>query len=119
MIVDDDPAVRRLLSKILIDAHYTVIEAENGRQALAHLSQDQRADLVISDLVMPEQEGLETIQTIHQRYPSLKMIAISGAFDGAFLKVAVQLGASTALPKPISPSGLLAAVEHVLMRDPG
>ncbi len=114
MIIDDDPAVRRILSSILTGAGFAVIEAENGRQALARLPTECTVDIVVSDLVMPEQEGLETILLLRKRYPAIGIIAISGAFGGGFLDTAVKFGAHAALPKPIDAARLLEAVKGAL-----
>jgi len=71
-------------------------------------------DLVITDLVMPEQEGLETIQALRQDVPGTGIIAISGAFGGQFLQVAKALGADAILTKPIRAELLLNRVAEVL-----
>lgn len=69
---------------------------------------------MITDLIMPEQEGLETIQLIHQRRPGLKIIAMSGKFGGQFLSVARFFGAQATLTKPVLPDQLLEAVRQLL-----
>ena len=74
----------------------------------------EAVDLVITDLVMPEQEGLETLQRLRVERPELPVIAISGAFGGSFLKSARLFGATAALPKPIDPEELLRAVREAL-----
>jgi DNA-binding NarL/FixJ family response regulator len=74
----------------------------------------QQVDLVITDLVMPEQEGLETVTWLHQQRPKLPVIAISGAFGGSFLKAAGMFGASATLAKPIAPDTLLQTVKQLL-----
>ena len=71
-------------------------------------------DLVITDLVMPEQEGIETIQALRRDVPGIGIIAISGAFGGAFLKVAQLMGAAAVLNKPLNADLLLARVAEVL-----
>jgi len=71
-------------------------------------------DLVLTDLVMPDMEGIETIRTIHTQWPALKIIAMSGEFGGQFLHVAELLGANATLPKPIRPEVLLDVVRRVL-----
>ena len=115
VIADDETAVRAYLSAVLRDAGYEVIEAGDGRQAL-HEVRSQHVDLVITDLVMPEQEGLETIQALRREVPDVGVIAVSGAFGGQFLKMAKLLGADAALDKPVSPERLLATVAKVLQR---
>ena len=74
----------------------------------------QAVDLVITDLVMPEQEGLETLRRLRVERPNLPVIAISGAFGGSFLETASRLGATATLAKPIDPETLLRAVRKAL-----
>ena len=69
---------------------------------------------MITDLVMPEQEGIETIQALRKEMPGIGIIAISGAFGGQFLEMAQTLGADAALTKPVSAELLLAKVAEVL-----
>jgi CheY-like chemotaxis protein len=92
---------------------YEVIEAANGKQAFKE-ALAKRVDLVITDLVMPEQEGIETIQALRRDVPGIGIIAISGAFKGQFLKTARFLGADAVLNKPVSAELLLANVAEVL-----
>jgi two-component system cell cycle sensor histidine kinase/response regulator CckA len=113
LLIDDDVAVRGFLCQILTDAGYLVVEAGDGRSGMSKLEQ-MTVDLVITDLVMPEQEGLETLQRLHAERPELPVIAISGAFGGSFLKTALRFGAMASLPKPIDPETLLRAVGDAL-----
>jgi CheY-like chemotaxis protein len=113
LVVDDEPAIRSLLGTILAGAGYQVIQAADGKCALKHLETTE-VDLVIMDLVMPEQDGLETIRILQKKRPRVKIIAISGKFDGAFLRTAELLGAHASLPKPIRPDELLDTVRRVL-----
>ena len=76
------------------------MEAGDGRSGMSKLERNA-IDLVITDLVMPEQEGLETLRHLRLTRPELPVIAISGAFGGSFLKTARRFGAIAALPKPI------------------
>ena len=69
-----------------------------------------QVDLVVTDLVMPEMEGIEAIRTIHSQWPELKIIAMSGEFGGQFLHLAELLGANATLLKPIRPEVLLASI---------
>ena len=89
------------------------MEAENGKVVMRIL-QERSVALALVDLVMPEEEGLETIPKIKSRFPGTKIIAISGAYGGAFLTAAKALGASEVLAKPIAPQTLLGTVRQVL-----
>jgi CheY-like chemotaxis protein len=101
----------------LEDAGYEVIEAADGKQALKD-ARDGRVDLVITDLAMPEQEGIETIRALRKDVPGIGIIAMSGAFGGQFLEVAHRLGAQAVLTKPVSADLLLVKVAEVLNSRP-
>jgi two-component system, cell cycle sensor histidine kinase and response regulator CckA len=117
LIVDDDESVRRLLRNMLTAAGYGVWEAANGRQAAIHIAGNEGVDLVLTDLVMPEQEGLELIRELRSFRPTLKVIAMSGEFEGDFLPVAKSLGAAATLRKPITREDLLRSVGEALTPD--
>jgi hypothetical protein len=113
VVADDEPGVRSFLRLVLESSGYEVIEAANGRQALEK-ARAGGVDLVITDLVMPEQEGLETIRALRKDASDIGIIAISGALGGQFLEVARWLGAQAVLRKPVSAELLLAKVAEVL-----
>jgi PAS domain S-box-containing protein len=115
LIADDEAGVRRYLRTILEGAGYTVTEAPNGQLALEK-ARAGTVDLVITDLVMPEREGIETIQILRKTAPEIGIVAISGAFGGQFLQMAKMLGAQAVLSKPVSAELLLAKVAEVLNR---
>lgn len=111
--MDDEAAVRRFLRFVLEPAGYTLMEAADGNSAV-RLLEAGHADLVITDLVMPGQEGLETIRILRQRFPAVRIIALSGARAGAYLHMARPLGADATLAKPVSPDLLVETVARVL-----
>lgn len=111
LIVDDDAPIRTYISRILSGDEFSVAEAEDGTACLEYL-QDNRADLVIMDMIMPNQEGLETIMSIRKQYPGIKLIAISGGYGADFLEIAGKLGATAALKKPFDRQTLLTAVNN-------
>jgi CheY-like chemotaxis protein len=113
LVADDDNLVRRLFYDVLRRAEYEVRVAENGQEAIRMMRREP-CDLLITDLVMPEGEGLETIQAIRKEWPGLKVLAISAAFEGQFLQAAKLLGADKALMKPISPEALRDVVCELL-----
>lgn len=116
LVIDDDVAVRDMLRAMLKSAGYAVACASDGREGLKLLDTVQ-PQLVITDLVMPEQEGLETIRAMRERNPDLPIIAISGGLPGQdvdFLPVAGHLGANFTLKKPLLRGELLIAVEQAL-----
>ena len=113
LIVDDDESVRYLLRRYLVEAGYQAQEAEDGRQA-TKMYRQRPADLVVLDLVMPDQEGLETIRTLRKEFPDVRIVAISGAFLGEFLPIATALGAQAALEKPIDQTIFLKTIRDLI-----
>ena len=113
LVADDEAAVRDFLRVVLQKGGYEVIEAANGREALQQVRAGH-VDLVITDLVMPEQEGIQTIRALRREAPGVPVIAISGACEDHILKAAQLLGAAAVLGKPISPEVLLAHVAQAL-----
>jgi CheY-like chemotaxis protein len=117
LIIDDDVQVLALLRKVLEREGHEVIEAPNGRAGL-ELYFESQADLVITDIFMPEKEGVETILSLRKRRPNAKIIAISGGdrFVGADrpLNVARLLGAQRTFTKPVNLKELVEAVGELL-----
>lgn len=116
LLIEDDDGVRDLLRVILTDRGHTVISTINGKEGLARFH-EQRFDLVITDIVMPETEGFAVLLELRKAQPPVKIIAISGggkvkAED--YLRTAKQLGASKVLAKPFSGQALLALVDGLL-----
>lgn len=118
LVVDDDAAVRDLVAAMLETGGYPVAVASNGREALSMLASDG-FEVIITDLVMPEQEGIETIKMIRRDYPTVKVIAMSGAFGGDYLRIAGYLGAHSTIAKPLRIQTVLDTVESVLKMDRG
>jgi len=114
LVVDDEAPVRRLLADILAQAGYEVAQAGDGREAVEAVRR-RAPSVVITDLVMPQQEGLETIGVIRGLAPRAKIIAISGAFGSRFFSVAMHLGANATLAKPVAGDVLLRTVHEVLL----
>jgi len=116
LVIDDDTQLRTLLVRVLQQAGHEVADADNGRRGLA-LVAEYGPELVVTDIVMPEQEGLETIQALRRDHPGLPIIAMSGGAaygSGAYLQMAGKLGAAATLRKPFDPEDLVAAIEAVL-----
>jgi CheY-like chemotaxis protein len=112
LVADDEPDIRKFLREVLNSVGYEVFEAENGKEVI-HQVEGSQIDLVILDLAMPVQEGIETIQNLRRIRPQLKIIAISGRFE-RLLRAAKSLGAQMSLPKPVQRDELLDAVAQVL-----
>jgi DNA-binding response OmpR family regulator len=116
LLVDDDESLRGSLHQILVRAGYDVDDASNGKVAVREYRR-QRCDVVIMDIVMPEEEGLGTIKALRQLDPNVKIIAISGGGlgkAGDYLGIARMLGAMGTLAKPFVPEALLAVIAEVL-----
>jgi len=114
LIIDDDDALRTLWRRTLLRAGYEVLDASNGNAGLARYRQEERIDLVITDILMPDKEGLETIRDLRSVDPQVKIIATSGASHSTYLDLAVRFGARRVLLKPFTHSELLDAVSEVL-----
>jgi DNA-binding response OmpR family regulator len=116
LIVEDDKELREMLKISLIRHKYTVLEAADGKEAITHFK-PSITDLVITDLIMPDEDGLKVIMRLREVKPSLKIIAISGggkAGPGSYLNLAKALGANVIFPKPFSINDLLAKIEQLL-----
>lgn len=113
IVVDDDDTVRRVLRRMLESVGYEVREAPNGRRAVAEFRQ-RPADLLITDIFMPEQEGIETISALRREHPDLRIIAISGIAGDHYLRMAKMLGARATLQKPLRLATVLETVRATL-----
>lgn len=113
LLIDDEQMVRKIVRKMLERSGNEVTEAENGRLGLEQLKTGT-FDLVITDIIMPEMEGVETLMTVREQYPSVKVIAMSGGGRTGnidFLSAAEKLGASAILHKPFTLGSLTTAIE--------
>ncbi|HHH48161.1 MAG TPA: response regulator [Gammaproteobacteria bacterium] len=121
LVVDDEAQVRGMLAKMLSVEHHEVIEAENGVQGCKKYREHQ-PDLLITDLVMPEKNGIDMIMELKKEFPSIRVVAISGGggITGSFdyLPVAKLVGALHILQKPFTLQALKSAVVEAL-RAPG
>ena len=115
LVVDDEEIIRFTLRQMLQKAGHEVFEAANGHVALKTF-EDLGVDLVITDIIMPEKEGIETITEIRRRKPELKIIAVSGSAleSGLLLSAARKLGADASLEKPIRRAELLDLVARLM-----
>ena len=117
LVVDDQDQVRQLIRETLEQAGYEVEEACDGKEGLDRY-RVRSTDLVIMDILMPDQDGLETIMTLRQEFPDSRIIAMTGGSDMVgtpnFLDVAKMLGARRTLQKPFELKVLLDAVASEL-----
>ncbi len=115
LLVDDDSSLRRALRRALEHEGYVVVEAGNGKQALEKLQEDQMA-LIITDVIMPDSEGLELIFALHKTHPQLPVIAMSGGGHWApefHLTLARRVGAGHVFAKPFAIEDFLGKVREV------
>ena len=116
LIIDDDEQIRVLLQQMMEWAGFEVEVAENGKVAM-NIQKQNPADLVITDLIMPEQEGLETISRLKRDYEGIKIIAISGGGrigPEAYLPAAQELGADRVFSKPFDIQSVVDTVKELL-----
>jgi DNA-binding response OmpR family regulator len=118
LLIEDQDLIRGLLRDTLELAGHTVIEAPNGADGL-DLFRQAGADLVITDIVMPDKDGLEVVRALREQVPPVNIIAISGAGDSAedYLDRAYRMGAVKVLRKPFPLAALIAAIDELLPGD--
>ncbi len=116
LVIDDDWQMREMMHQALDRAGYDVVDAANGKIGM-NIQRQGPADLVITDLIMPEKEGIETIRELRKDFPGLKIIAISGggrAGADGYLSVAKTIGADRTLSKPFDLKQILDTVGELL-----
>ncbi|MDF7805801.1 response regulator [Pontiellaceae bacterium B12219] len=116
LIIDDDETIRSVFSRFLKGKGFDVVVAADGRQGLRTL-EEQAVDLVITDIMMPETDGLEVVMAIRGKEPSIPVIAISGGMHAMpmdFLPMAKKFGAKEVLYKPVELDDLFSAVERAM-----
>ena len=121
LIIDDEPHILLMIKKMLERAGYEVDLASNGSEGLS-LFKKSPSDLVITDIIMPEKEGLETIREMKRMQPDLKIIAMSGGGKISadnYLDTAKIFGASRIIEKPFTQKQMLFSVQDLLGAQPG
>ena len=116
LIIDDDPQILDMLGQTLKREGHEVVDALDGKEGLK-LYRENPADLVITDIVMPVKEGIETIMELQRDFPDVKIIAISGGghnYPEEYLYIARMLGVHKTFAKPIERDELLKAVSELL-----
>jgi DNA-binding response OmpR family regulator len=116
LIIDDEDLIRKMLRKVLEKNGYDVMEACDGSQGIK-LFKEHVPDIVITDLIMPEKEGLETIRELKKLNSDVRIIAISGggiADPKIYLTLAAKLGAVNTFFKPVDNEILLSTIKEIL-----
>jgi DNA-binding response OmpR family regulator len=119
LVIEDDCTVRELILQTLSKAGYGVIAAEDGVSGL-NLFRAKNPDLVITDIVMPQKEGLQTIIELRQAAPNVRVIAMSGGgrySNTDYLKLARKFGARSTISKPFMRDEMLNAVRDALAEE--
>ena len=115
LIIEDDPFFRDVMVEALERGGFQTRSAENGLIGLK-IAMAQQIDIVVTDLFMPEKEGMETIRSLRDRFAFMPILVVSGGIAGQrsdFLGMSVRLGASAAISKPFLPSELVQAVRNL------
>ena len=116
LIVEDDNELREMLKVSLMRHKYTVLEASDGKDAITHFK-PALTDLILTDLIMPEEDGLKVIMKLKEMKPDVKIIAISGggkAGPGSYLNLAKVLGADAIYSKPFSVNDLIIKIRELI-----
>lgn len=116
LIIDDELQIRNMLRQMLEREGYEVTEAPDGSVAL-RLQAENPADLIVTDIIMPDKEGLETIMEMKRLFPAVKIIAMSGGGRNEpkdYLNLAQKLGAAKCFAKPIERKVLISAVKELI-----
>ena len=117
LVIDDDASVRDILHRVLTGRGYEVSAATDGAEGIRHF-REHGADLVVTDLLMPGKEGLETIRELRREFPDVKIIVMSGGGGlgdpSTILLTARTFGASYSFQKPIPRDDFLAAVRELV-----
>jgi CheY-like chemotaxis protein len=119
LIVEDEKELKEILKISLLKRRFTVLEASDGKEAIARFK-PAVTDLVVTDLIMPEEDGLKVIIKLREIKPSIKIIAISGggkAGPGNYLNLAKALGADAVYSKPFSINELVSKIEELLNHE--
>ncbi len=116
LVIEDDEDIRQMICDILGDEGYETIQAANGLEGLIILRKYPKISIIITDLLMPEKEGIETITEIRKDHPGLMILAISGGgicMPENYLNLAKAMGANATLSKPFGRRELLNALENM------
>ncbi len=116
LIIDDEAPVRLLIRRMLESEGHTVTEAADGTEGIK-LYHESPVDVIITDLIMPDKEGLETINELRKEYPGIKIVAMSGGgktSPGSHLDTAKLLGAAAILEKPFEKEMLLQTIRELI-----
>ena len=110
LVIEDNVDLRDYLRLALESQEYEVLTARNGQEALGYLN-GHPVDVVLTDLFMPEMDGIETVAALRKQFPDIRVVAMSGRPGVDYLAVARELGVKHTLRKPFEITELLAALK--------
>jgi CheY-like chemotaxis protein len=117
LVIDDDEDLREMILLILLGAGFDAQPARDGADGLARL-RESAFDLMITDIFMPDQDGIETIAEVRRLFPEMKIVAMSGGGKSSraagYLRTAMEIGANATLSKPFEQDDLLAIVRRLV-----
>jgi CheY-like chemotaxis protein len=117
LVIDDDPVLLTLATCLVEALGHQVVQATQGREGVSLFIADP-TDLIVTDIVMPDQEGIETIRAIRAVDPKVPILAMSGSTNAEtpwdYLKLALTLGATSTIYKPFTPEAFTAEIRKLL-----
>ena len=119
LVIDDDEQFLSLMQAMLNRAKFEVVAVRNGKQGI-EICEGSHVDLVITDLIMPDMEGIEVIMELKKKSPNVKILAVSGGGrndPGGYLNLATALGANEVLTKPFGLETLLKTVKNLISEE--
>jgi PAS domain S-box-containing protein len=121
LIAEDEPAVRQMITKVISDAGYTVIEAFNGEEALrkCELHGFGNIDLLITDMIMPQMGGRELSEHVRRKNPRIRILFISGYTDDSMIRKRIEEPGAAFLQKPFTPASLVQKIRQLLDQPVG
>jgi|SRR5580704_2850795 DNA-binding NtrC family response regulator len=112
LVIDDDSALLQALATVLEGAGFQVFTAKSGREATGKI-REHPVELLITDLSMPDEDGIEIMRRLRKEHPQLKVIAMSGTFGPNMMSIAEKLGADATLSKPMTGTKLLECIRRL------
>lgn len=119
LVIEDDLELQTFVEEFLTENNYQILLANNGNEGLAMIEENQ-LDLILTDLLMPEKDGVRVISDVKANHPEIPIIAMSGGqsvFSPVFLEAANTLGATKTLTKPFRNEELLQTIQDCLKTD--
>jgi len=120
LVIEDEPQMRATVARILVDMGHQVSEAKDGVEGMKVFNREP-PDLVLTDIIMPEKEGIETIVELRRKAPDTRIVAMSGGGkhgDLTYLRIATAVGADAVIAKPFRSAEMAEVVERVLAHRP-